>query len=67
MKVFIQGDAETSWVEVPQLSNNKNDNVAYEYFEVTTPNSSGIYNQGSLYVFHYESNPTDTPNIKIIF
>lgn len=67
IKVFIQRDFDTSWIEVKFLSNNSVDDQ-YEYFiETRQPDGAGMYTYGSLYIFYYGSNTTDTPNVRIQF
>lgn len=65
-RVFIKRDAAPVWVEVDAISNNWSGSP-YEYFIETRPNGGGMYTLGSLYIFSYGADVSDTPAVKIIF
>ena len=62
-RVFIQRKAYTGWIEAtPAVSNG-----SYEYFIESRPDGAGMYNYGSLYIFYYGPDVSDTPDVKIVF
>ena len=66
-RIYIRRDTNTDWIEAPSDSNNWA-NGSYEYFIETRPDGAGIYTYGSLYILHYGvDDPTDTPDIKVVF
>jgi len=64
-KVFVQRDGNTNWVEAQSASDNLN--TEYEYFIETRWDGAGMYTFGSLYIFYYGANTSDTPNVKVEF
>ena len=66
LKVFVQRGFDPTWIEVNYLSNSPV-NYLYEYFIETRPYGAGMYNYGSLYIFYYGTNTSDTPSVKIQF
>jgi hypothetical protein len=64
-KVFIQRDHSPEWKNVPLLSDNSNPSIEYEYFVEKRPDGAGIYNFGSLYIFYYRNDVSDSPSVKI--
>lgn len=64
--VFVQRDNDTTWIPVTPIINYSPTSV-YEYFIETRPDGAGIYNFGSLYIFYYGGDVSDTPAIKIEF
>jgi hypothetical protein len=60
-KVFIQRDNDPEWKEVVPGS------ASYDYFIEKRPDGGGIgmYNFGSLYIFYYGNDVSDTPSVKI--
>lgn len=66
LKVFVQRSFDSTWIEVSPILNSSA-NVLYEYFIETRPFGAGMYNYGSLYIFYYGPNTSDTPNVKIQF
>ncbi len=64
-RIYIQRDTNPAWIEVNPL-----DYVPpgpYEYFIETRPGGGGMYTFGSLYIFYYGPDVSDTPNVKIVF
>ena len=67
LKVFVQRGFDFTWTEAKDITNSSINNL-YEYFiETRKPDGAGMYNYGSLYIFYYGTNTTDTPNVKIQF
>jgi hypothetical protein len=65
-RVYIQRDFNPAWIEATPVAPNGTGGD-YEYFVETRPGGGGMYTYGSLYVFGYGTNLTDTPNVKIVF
>jgi len=65
-RFYIRRDTNTDWIEANPVSNN-GANGSYEYFIETRPDGGGTYNYGSLYIFYYGMNTSDTPDIKVVF
>ena len=63
LKVFIQRDSNTGWIEVKHISANIN-NETYDYF---FGDGSGIYDINTLYINNWGGDVSDTPNVKIEF
>ena len=64
--LFIKRDTSETWVKVPEINySNYNDSTKYEYFIETRPDGAGMYHYGSLYIFYYGDDTSDTPSIKI--
>jgi hypothetical protein len=64
-KVYIQRDNYPQWEEVTPYSENLAN--TYGYFVETRPDGAGIYTYGSLYIFYYGSDTSDTPSVKIAY
>lgn len=64
-KIFIQRDYDPQWKEVLPTSIVYNPDIKYEYFIETRPDGAGMYNFGSLYIFYYGGDVSDTPAVKI--
>ena len=64
-KIFIQRDYDPQWKEVLPTSIDYNPDITYEYFIETRPDGAGMYNFGSLYIFYYGRDVSDTPAVKI--
>ena len=64
-KIFIQRDYDPQWKEVLPTSIDYNPDIKYEYFIETRPDGAGMYNFGSLYIFYYGGDVSDTPAVKI--
>ena len=66
-RIYIQRDFNPNWIEVDLF--NINPSATYEYFIETRPNGGlgGSYSYGGLYIFFYGPDPSDTPNVKIVF
>jgi len=71
IKVFIQPDGNSDWIEVGPISTDPYCTCSYEYFIETRPDGAGMYNFGSLYIFNYNydynSGFEKTSNVKIMF
>lgn len=65
-RVYIQRDANPAWVEATPVATDGSGG-AYEYFVETRPDGAGMYSYGSLYIFGYGTDFSDTPNVKIVF
>lgn len=67
-RVYIQRDFNPAWIEATPVATNGSGGT-YEYFVETRPNGggAGMYNYGSLYIFYYGTDVSDTPAVKIIF
>jgi hypothetical protein len=65
-KVFIRRKNSSEWIPVPPVSSS-NTTAEYEYFVETRPDGAGIYNYGSLYIFYYGKDVSDTPDVKITY
>lgn len=65
-RIFIRRDAYPDWIEVFPYSINGS-NASYEYYIETRQDGAGIYTYGSLYVFYYGMDTSDTPDVKIVF
>lgn len=63
-KIYIKRDSNPNWIEVPPVSYSTTSGP-YEYFIENRPNGAGIYTFGSLYIFYYGSDVSDTPDVKI--
>lgn len=63
LKVFIQRDSNSGWIEVKHISANVNDEP-YDYF---FGDGSAIYAINTLYINYWGSDVSDTPNVKIEF
>ena len=64
-KIFIQRDYDPQWNEVMPVSTVYIPAIEYEYFIETRPDGAGMYNFGSLYIFYYGRDVSDTPAVKI--
>lgn len=67
LKVFIQRGANPTWIAVPPLSTDSNNNNTYEYFIEARFDGVGMYTYGSMYIFYYGTDTSDKPNVKIEF
>lgn len=67
LKVFIQRGTNPTWIAVPPLSTDSNNNNTYEYFIEARFDGGSMYTYGSLFIFYYGTNTGDTPNVKIEF
>jgi len=65
-KILIKRDADPDWVEVSPYSINGSGG-SYEYFIETRPDGAGMYTYGSLYIFYYGMDTSDTPDVKIVY
>jgi hypothetical protein len=65
-KIFIKRDTKPDWIEAFPVSYNGAGGF-YEYFIETRPDGAGMYTYGSLYIFYYGMNTSDTPDVKIVF
>ena len=65
-RIFIRRDTNPGWIEVFPYSINGSGG-SYEYFIETRPDGAGMYNFGSLYIFYYGMDTSDTPDVKIVF
>jgi len=66
IKVFIQRDNSDIWMEATPVANDGSGGD-YEYFIEKRPEGAGMYTYGSLYVFYYGEDTTDTPDVKVQF
>ena len=64
-KISIQRDNDPQWKEVMPISIVYIPAIEYEYFIETRPDGAGMYNFGSLYIFYYGHDVSDTPAVKI--
>jgi hypothetical protein len=71
IKVFIQPDGNSDWIEVGPISTDPYCTCSYEYFIETRQDGASMYNFGSLYIFNYDydysSGFKKTSNVKIKF
>lgn len=65
-KVYIQRNNNPNWEEVTFISEDLTNNK-YEYFIETRPDGAGMYNYGSLYIFYYGTDTSDSPSVKIVY
>jgi len=66
-KVYIRRESNNSWIEVLPITDNVPDSK-YDYFvETRWPDGAGMYAYGSLYIFYYGTDVSDTPDVKIVF
>ena len=65
-KILIKRDTDPDWVEVFPYSINGSGG-SYEYFIETRPDGAGMYTYGSLYIFYYGMDTSDTPDVKIVY
>ncbi len=65
-RILIQRDTNPGWIEVYPITNGQSSDP-YEYFIETRPDGGGIYTYGSLYIFYYGLDVSDTPDVKILF
>lgn len=65
-RIYIRRATSPDWIEAYPESNYVT-NAAYEYFIETRPDGAGIYTYGSLYIFYYGMDTSDTPDVKIVF
>lgn len=63
-RIFIKRDSSSTWVNVPAESIN-NPNSPMEYFIQNLPVAT--YGYGSLVIYLYGSDPSDTPDVKIVY
>jgi hypothetical protein len=66
LKVFVQRDDNTNWVEV-QPAPSSDPNTVYEYFIETRWDGAGMYTFGSLFIFYYGTDTNDSPNVRVEF
>lgn len=65
-RIFIKRNFNPGWIEVNPLTIAASAG-SYEYFIETRPDGAGIYNLGTLYIFYYGTDVSDTPKVKIVF
>jgi hypothetical protein len=65
-RIFIKREAAPVWIEVDPIAYTTTSGP-YEYFIETRPDGAGMYSYGSLYIFYYGLDVSDTPDIKIVF
>ncbi len=66
-RIFINRDNSPGWIEVNLITDVASTN-SYEYFiETRWPDGAGMYSYGSLYIFYYGTDVSDTPKVKIVF
>ena len=68
IRVFVQRDDSDIWMEATPVANDGSGGD-YEYFieKRLDGGGAGMYNYGSLYVFYYGKDTTDTPDVKVEF
>src|SRR4030095_12215929 len=63
-RIFIRRDTNPDWIEAFPINRAGG---RYEYFIETRPDGAGMYTDGSLYIFYYGDDVSDTPDVKIEF
>lgn len=63
--VFIQRNGSAEWKKVSVFDPHHDAGIKYEYFIETRSDGGGIYHSGSLYIFYYGMDVSDTPSVKI--
>lgn len=67
-RIFVKPNGSTNWEDVPGMTMSGSLNNSYEYFiERRLPDGAGMYANGSLFIFFYGSDTSDTPDIKIVY
>ncbi|OSZ73569.1 hypothetical protein CAP36_16250 [Chitinophagaceae bacterium IBVUCB2] len=65
-RIYIQRDSNPGWIEVDPIAYTTTSGP-YEYFIETRPHGAGMYHYGSLYIFYYGMDVSDSPDVKIVF
>jgi hypothetical protein len=65
-KVYVQKDKDSMWIEVKPVSLDTTV-LDYEYFIEGRPSRAGGYTFGSLYIFYYKGDVSDSPSVKIVY
>ena len=68
IRVFVKRDNNSTWMEATPVANDGSGGD-YEYFieKRLDGGGAGMYNYGSLYVFYYGFDTSDTPDVKVQF
>ena len=65
-RIYISRDTNPAWIEAHPVTYN-GAGGPYEYFIETRPDGGGMYTYGSLYIFYYGMETSDTPDVKIVY